>query len=516
MDKNFILYFIILAIYIGIMVFIAYYSRKKSNTLNSFYLADRGIGPWMTAFAYGTTYFSSVIIIGYAGKLGVLFGLGAVWIGVGNAILGTLLPWLFLAKPTKYYTEKYQIKTMPQFFEKRYNDKNIKLVTGLIVALLLIPYSASVYQGLGALFAAVFSLGGKSADNVFIICVLVLAGITALYVFFGGYFATALSDFVQGFIMLFGIICFVAVVYNNQYIDGIGNAFTRLSALDKSFFPSSGKSVFMLICLILLTSIGPWGLPQTIHKFYAVKDNNSIKRGTIISTGFCAVIGISAYLAGATSILFGDAINYSSLVATGSFDDIMPAMMTTVLPPILIGVMIILVLSASMSTLASLSLSSSGAITIDIYQGYIRKDAPDKKVNLITRVVSVIMIMLSALIAIFKPIGIVELMSISWGTLAGCLLGPYVLGLRFRKMNKYGAWASVIGTIIITATFVGLGFAPKFENSIVFGIKNSPVIGVICMTYSVIITPIVSLITNKLYKLEIPEKENYKDFVFNK
>lgn len=511
MNKNYILYFIVLAIYIGVMVFIAYISRKKSETLNSFYLADRGMGPWMSAFAYGTTYFSSVIIIGYAGKLGVLFGLGSIWIGVGNALLGTLLPWLFLAKPTKYYTEKFKIQTMPQFFEGRYKDKKIKFATGLVVALFLIPYSASVYQGLGALFAAVFSLGGSNVETAFTICVIILACVTALYVFFGGYFATALSDFVQGFIMLFGIICFVVFVFNNQYVQGIGDAFTRLTALNKSFIPSSGKSIFVLICLVLLTSVGPWGLPQTIHKFYAIRDNNSIKRGTIISTAFCAIIGICAYLAGTTSILFGDVINYSGLVGAGAYDDIIPAIMTTVLPPAFIAIMIVLVLSASMSTLASLSLSGSGAIIIDIYKGYIKKDAPDKKVNIFTRITSVFLIMLSAIIAIFKPIGIVELMSISWGTLAGCFLGPYVLGLYFKQMNKYGAWASVIGTIVITFTLVIIGFFPGFEKSVVFGIKNSPVIGVICMAYSVIITPTVSLITNKVLKLKVDEQENFKD-----
>lgn len=516
MNNSYILYFIVLAIYIGIMVLIAYISRKKSNTLNSFYLADRGVGPWMTAFAYGTTYFSSVIIIGYAGKLGVLFGLGAVWIGIGNALLGTLLPWLILAKPTKYYTEKFKIQTMPQFFEKRYKDKKIKLVAGIIVALFLIPYSASVYQGLGALFAAVFSLGGKSVDIVFTICVIILALITSLYVFFGGYFATALSDFIQGFIMLFGIIVFVVFVFNNQYINGIGNAFTRLAALDKSFIPSNGKTIFVLVCLVLLTSIGPWGLPQTIHKFYTIKDKNSIKRGTIISTAFCAIIGICAYLAGSTSILFGDAINYSGLVGSGQFDNIIPGMMTTLLPPIFIAVMIVLVLSASMSTLASLSLSGSGAIMIDIYKGYVKKDAPDTKVNIYTRVTSVFLIALSAIIAIFKPIGIVELMSFSWGTLAGCFLGPYVLGLYFKQINKYGAWASIIGTLVITFTLVILGFVPGLKNSVFLGINNSPVIGVICMAYSVIITPVVSIITNKLLKLKIDEQENFKEFVKEK
>lgn len=513
MTGNYILYFSLLAVYIAIMVVIAYISRKKSNTLNSFYLADRGMGPWMTAFAYGTTYFSSVIIIGYAGKLGVAFGLAAVWIGIGNAIIGTFLPWKILAKPTKIYTERFKIKTMPAFFEKRYKDKNIKLVTGLIVAIFLIPYSASVYQGLGALFAAIFSLGGDSVNTVFIICVIILAFITALYVFFGGYFATALSDFVQGFIMLFGIICFVFCVFNNQYISSMGDAFTRLTALDKSFFPSGAKTIFTLVCLVLLTSVGPWGLPQTIHKFYAIKDDKSIKRGTLVSTAFCAIIGIGAYLSGTTSILFGDAIGYSTLVSSGSYDLIIPAIITTVLPPVLIGVMIILVLSASMSTLASLSLSGSGALCIDIYKGYIKKNAPDSEVNIYTRIASVFLITLSAIIAIFKPAGIVELMSFSWGTLAGCFLGPYVLGLYNKKINKYGAWASIIGTLVITAVLGLLGFVEGAETSLVLGIKNSPVIGVICMAYSLISTYVVSIVTNKIFKLKPDEQIDFKESI---
>ncbi|HOO22147.1 MAG TPA: hypothetical protein PKY53_00490 [Clostridia bacterium] len=505
MNKNYILYFIILAIYFGIMVTIAIISRKKSSSLNSFFLADRGIGPWMSAFAYGTTYFSSVIIIGYAGKLGVLYGMGAVWIGVGNAIIGTLLAWIILAKRTKVYTSEHSIKTMPQYFEKRYKDKNIKFAAGLVVALFLIPYSASVYQGLGALFASVFSLGGESVETIFIICVLVLAFVTALYVFFGGYFATALSDFIQGFIMLFGILCFVIFVFNNQYIHGIGEAYTRLVALDKSLVPSGGKSIFVLICLVLLTSIGPWGLPQTVHKFYAIKSENTILRGTIISTVFCGIIGTCAYLAGTTSVLFGDVINYNGLVAAKAFDEIIPAIMTTVLPPAFIALMIVLVLSASMSTLASLSLSGAGAIMIDLYQGYINKNAPEKKVNILTRLSSFALIILSALIAIFKPIGIIELMSLSWGTLAGCFLGPYVLGLYFKRMNKYGAWASIIGTLVITVVLAALGFVPGLEKTVVFGINNSPVIGVICMAYSVIITPVVSLIAEKITAKKKPE-----------
>ena len=468
------------------MVAIAYVCRKKSSSLNSFYLAGRGIGPWMSAFAYGTTYFSSVVLIGYAGKLGAIFGLGVIWIGIGNAFIGTYLPWKILAKRTKLMTTAMKAKTMPEFFESRYKNSKIKLFTALIIGIFLIPYTASVYQGIGHLFSAVFGVDASSQETVFVLCVVALAGITALYVFFGGYFATALSDFIQGIIMLVGIILMVVLVYN--HVGGFSDAFSRLEVASKGFIPT-GANAFDLFCLVILTSLGTWALPQIIHKFYAIKDNKSVKRGTIVSVIFCATVGICAYTAGASSMLFGDQIGFSDKVASGNFDSIMPAIFTTALHPVVIGIMIIMVLSASMSTLASLSLSCSSAVTIDVYAGYINKNIEEKKLNKTTRFASVFFIALSAIIAIFKPAGIVELMGFSWGTLAGCFIGPYVCGLFMKKANIYGTWASIIATLLITLVLI---FMPGF------GMVKSPLIGVICMFTSLIITPVVSLLTAKI------------------
>lgn len=485
MPLEYYVYFGFLIAYALGMMAIAYFCRKKSSNLSNFYLAGKGIGPWMTAFAYGTTYFSSVILIGYAGKLGALFGLAVVWIGIGNAVIGTYLPWKILAKRTKLMTSSMQAKTMPEFFESRYKNPHIKLVTAIIIGIFLIPYTASVYQGLGHLFAAVFGIDAATQETVFIICVLALAAITALYVFFGGYFATALSDFVQGIIMLVGIVIMVVLVYN--HVGGFADAFTRLEEASKGFIPSNA-SAFDLFTLVILTSLGTWGLPQIIHKFYAIKDGASVKRGTAVSVLFCGVVGVCAYMAGASGMLYGNEIGFSDKVASGNFDSIMPAIFTTALPPVVIGLMIIMVLSASMSTLASLGLSCSSAVTIDIYAGYIKKDINEKKLNMTTRFASIFFIALSAIIAIFKPAGIVELMGFSWGTLAGCFIGPYLYGLFFKKSNIYGAWASIIATLLITAVLI---FVPGF------GMAKSPLIGVICMFTSLIITPIVSMITAK-------------------
>ncbi len=485
MPQEYVIYFAFLAVYVLTMVLIAYVCRKKSNSLNGFYLAGKGIGPWMSAFAYGTTYFSSVVLIGYAGKLGAIFGLGVLWIGIGNAFIGTYLPWKILAKRTKLMTKAMQAKTMPEFFESRYKNKNVKLVTAIIIGVFLIPYTSSVYQGLGHLFAAVFGINAITQETVFIICVLALAGITALYVFFGGYFATALSDFIQGIIMLVGIVTMIILVYN--HVGGFSDAVTRLQELGKGILPSTG--VIDLISLVLLTSLGTWALPQIIHKFYAIKDDSSIKRGTIVSVIFCATVGICAYGAGATGMLFGEEIDFAGKIQSANFDSIMPAIFTTALPPVVIGLMIIMVLSASMSTLASLSLSCSSAITIDVYAGYINKNIEEKKLNLLTRFASIFFIALSAVIAIFKPAGIVELMGLSWGTLAGCFIGPYLYGLFMKKSNIYGTWASIISTLLITLVLV---FVPGF------GLAKSPLIGAICMLFSLVITPIVSVLTKNI------------------
>ncbi len=485
MPSEYFIYFGFILLYALCMMAIAYFCRKRSTSLDNFYLAGKGIGPWMTAFAYGTTYFSSVVLIGYAGKLGASFGLGVLWIGIGNAFIGTYLSWKILAKRTKLMTSAMKAKTMPEFFEGRYKNPKVKLVTAIIIGVFLIPYSASVYQGLGHLFAAVFGIDTASQETIFIICVLALASITALYVFFGGYFATALSDFIQGIIMLVGVVVMVVLVYN--HVGGFSSAFTRLEEASLNFIPK-GTSAFDIFCLVILTSLGTWALPQIIHKFYAIKDDSAVKRGTVVSVIFCTVVGICAYAAGASSSLFGEEIGFADKVADGNFDSIMPAIFTTALPPVVIGLMIIMVLSASMSTLASLSLSCSSAVTIDIYAGYIKKDIEDKKLNMITRFASIFFIALSAVIAIFKPAGIVELMGFSWGTLAGCFIGPYLYGLFMKKSNIYGTWASIIATLLITAVLI---FVPGF------GINKSPLIGVICMFTSLIITPIVSLVTAK-------------------
>lgn len=483
---------IILLVYICMMVAVALFCRKKSGTLNDFLLSGRGLGGWMSAFAYGTTYFSSVIFVGYAGKFGWTMGLGVLWIGIGNALIGSLLAWKLLAKRTRLMTHKLGARTMPEFFEKRYNSKGLKLLSAIIIFTFLIPYSASVYQGLGYLFEKVFGI-----DMIW--CILIMASLTALYLFFGGYFATALSDFIQGIIMIVGVVVMVVLVLNAPEVSW-GEGFKGFGDVGLGFIPT-GKGgwdspLFNLIILVLLTSFGVWGLPQSVHKFYAIKNNKSIKKAMVVSTIFCGVIGIGAYFVGATGRLF------LSEIPNGNFDLIVPYLLEKVLPSAVLGLIVVLVLSASMSTLASLSLSGASSVAVDAYKGFINPKADDKKVNLLMRLLCLFFVIISVLLAVFQVEAIVTLMSLSWGVLAGCFLGPYVLGLYSKKITKVASYTSMISCLVITFSLIFIfgAISPAkglsgFSAILKGGMARAPFIGVICMAFSIIITYVVSLFT---------------------
>ncbi len=500
--------YVILALYAISMVGIAIYTKNRSKSVDDFlHAGKKGLNGWMSAFAYGTTYFSAVIFVGYAGKFGAGFGLASVWIGIANAIIGSLIAWLVLAKRTKNMTTRLDSKTMPDFFEKRYGDKNLKLISAIIVFVFLIPYSASVYSGLSSIFEFVFGIEGW-------IVMLVLAALTAVYLFFGGYFATALSDFIQGIIMLIGVVLMVFCFMNHEnvswdiseLVNDVNKSWFTFESTNKGFFGST----MTLLSLIFLTSFGVWALPQTVHKYYAIRDKRAIKQGTIVSTVFALIIGFGAYFVGALYKLYQPDIEaflvgkgLSSLVT--NTDIYIPVMLKLVIPTALIGIIAVLILSASMSTLSSVSLASASVVAVDLYKGRINKEASDKRTNVVMKVLCLVFILISVVLAILnEEIGIAAIaymMGLSWGTLAGCFIGPFVLGVTWKRTTKSAAWSSIIGSLVLTVALIFiLGYAHPscngaFASALKAGVSCSPMIGSICMIFSVIITVVVSLLT---------------------
>ncbi len=478
--------YLVLVLYLAGLAAIAYFTRRRSRTVNDFLLAGSGMSGLMTAFAYGTTYFSAVIFIGYAGENGYAFGLASLWIGIGNAVLGSWLAWAVLAKRTRRLTHHTGARTMPELFEKRYGSSHIKLVCSLLIFVFLVPYAASVYQGLGYLFELVFHIP-------FWAVVLIMAAVCALYLFFGGYFATVVSDFFQGIIMLVGVVVMVGFVVNYETVGGLTEGLQKLLADGLGFFPAAAKDGqafgYTLLMLVLLTSFGVWGLPQIVHKFHTVKSERAVKEAAWVSSGFALIIGVGAYFVGCLARYIVDAGSY---VSSGTADRIIPNVLVEAIPAGLLGLIAVLVLSASMSTLSGLTLASSSAVAVDLYKGYIVKNASDRQVNRLMRLLCLVFIAVSVVIAILQPAGIVELMSLSWGTLAGCFLAPYVYGLYCRRTTKAGAYAGIAAGLVVTAVLYVLSLTLPSEAA---SWLTPPAIGVYAMGGGCVCVPVVSAFT---------------------
>ena len=455
-------------IFLLVMVGVGFYSRKQASSVDGFVLGGRSVGPWLTAFAYGTSYFSAVVFVGYAGQFGWKYGLSSTWIGIGNALIGSLLAWLVLGRRTKLMTQHIESRTMPDFFGTRYDSQSLRVIASIISFVFLIPYTAGVYKGISTLFEMGFGIPYEY-------CVIIMAILTAVYVILGGYKATAMNDFIQGIIMLFGIVAVIIAVINVQ--GGLTAAVGKLAAMPADGAPDVnggfaswfGPDPWNLLGVVILTSLGTWGLPQMVGKFYSITDESAIRRGTVISTVFALIVAGGCYFLGGFGRLFG----MPPMLPNGklAFDSIVPSMLVT-LPDVLIALVVLLVLSASMSTLASLVLTSSSTMTLDlIYRdkkslpGEVQEGAIDDEVSerierrkvVVMRVLIVFFIVISLMIALNPPTFIAQLMGISWGALAGAFLAPFMLGLYWRGVTTASVWACFVWGVGLTVVNMLLG-----------------------------------------------------------
>ena len=498
--------------FFGLMIGVGLACRKHATNVDGFVLGGRSVGPWLTAFAFGTSYFSAVIFVGYAGQFGWNFGLSSTWIGLGNAFIGSLLAWSVLGRRTRVMTQHLGSKTMPDFFEKRYDSKKLKVIASFIVFVFLIPYTASLYNGLSSLFNNVFAIP-------YWVVVVVMAVLTGVYVIFGGYMATAINDFIQGIIMLAGIITVVvAVLSNNGGFTAAVEALNQSEQAGYAYTSMFGPNPLFLLFVVLLTSLGTWGLPQMVGKFYSIKDEDSIKKGTIISTIFAIVVAGGCYfLGGFGKLYFADMQKAGFITENGVlFDKVVPTMLQD-LAPVVVALIIVLVLAASMSTLSSLVLTSSSTLTLDVVKPAIEKKTQmsEKRSVLVMRLFIVFFIAISAVIAILKDslwagsVFIAQMMGVSWGALAGAFLAPFLYGLYCKKTTKAAVAVSFIfGTgleilqLCISVGWLSVKGIPLLE----FVFTNSLYSGVFAMLGGLVLVPIVSAFTQKTLPYGIEEK----------
>ena len=476
-----------LLVFFAVMVGIGLYCRKHATDVSGFVLGGRSVGPWLTAFAYGTSYFSAVVFVGYAGQFGWKYGIAATWAGIGNAILGSLLAWVVLGRRTRIMTQHLDSATMPEFFGKRFGSRSLKVAASVIIFIFLIPYTASLYNGLSRLF-------GMAFDIDYSVCVVVMAVLTGVYVIAGGYMATAINDFIQGIIMIFGIVAVIAAVLNSQggflaALEGLAQVSDpEVSAAPGVFASFFGPDPLNLLGVVVLTSLGTWGLPQMVQKFYAIKSEKAIDTGTVISTLFAVIVAGGCYFLGGFGRLFSGQID----IAANGYDSVIPTMLSG-LPDVLLAVVVVLVLSASMSTLSSLVLTSSSTLTLDLLKDHVWKDMDQKRQVFVMRCLIVVFIAISVVLAIIQYRSnvtfIAQLMGVSWGALAGAFLAPFLYGLYWKKATRAACWTSFLfSTAVMTANIF-------FQSSFPAPLRSPINAGAFCMLAGLVLVPVVSLLT---------------------
>ncbi|MDD3877785.1 MAG: hypothetical protein PHT69_14285 [Bacteroidales bacterium] len=465
----------VLALYALMILVIGLLGLRKTKNSKDFLLGGGNVGPWMSAFSYGTAYFSAVLFIGFAGKIGWGFGYSGLWVAILNAIAGVFLVWIILGWKIKEAAVSLNISTMSEYLEKRYDSTAFKLLASIVIFIFLIPYSAAVFMGISYLFEIFL--------NIDFLWILIAMGIfTASYIVLGGYKSMAIIDVAFGVIMTFSVI--MMFYFDVRAGGGLSNITEKLETINPKLISIVGPPGWWpLFALVFLTSVAPFAMPQLVQKFMAIRDKKSVKTGAIASTIFAVLIGGVAYFLGSTTRVFISPENATSIFTEGkpNFDLLMPALLNIIIPSSLSVVILLLILSASMSTLASLVLISSSSFTKDFWAGFINKNISDKNLTMMMRLMSAFFVLLAVLFAAIKLDVIVEILGISWGALGSFFLGPFVWGLLSKKVNKIGAFVSGIGGLVICLFLYFYGLP-------------SPEAGTIGMISSLVLNPIVSLI----------------------
>ncbi len=452
---------------------------RKTRSFSDFFLGGGNVGPWMTAFTYGTAYFSAVLFVGFAGKIGWGFGYSGLWIAVGNTLVGVLGVWWLLGRRIKKMSVEYGVHTMAEFFDKRYDSPFLKLFCSICIFVFFIPYTAAVFMGLSYLFRSTFGID-------YVLALVLMGGFTAIYIVLGGYRSMTIIDVIFGIIMLIGVSVLLGSIINSG--GGLANITNGIAAIDPRLTEIVGPPGWWpLVSLIFLTSVAPMAMPQLIQKFYAIKDDRSIRIGMIASTCFALIVTSIGYFSGATTRFFLTPETTPMAFDNGKplFDALMPELLTNIVPDALSVVMLLLILSASMSTLAALVLISSSTLSKDFYAGFVNKGVSDKHLTLLMRFCSAIVVLLAVVLAYFRPSTIVSILGISWGAIGSAFLGPFLWGLFSRRMTRAGAISSAILGLGVCLTLYATG-------------TPSPQAGTLGMIVSLVVNPAVSMMMPRL------------------
>ena len=480
-----------IAVYVVFILAVGILNSRKSKSITEFTVGGRNAGAWLSAFSYGTAYFSAVMFIGYAGGTGWKYGIWGILPGIGNAVFGALLAWLVLANRTREVTRRLEIKSMPQLFEKRFGSQAMKTFCTAVIFIFLVPYSASVYKGLTSVCSVLLGVNEQ-------VCMIVIAVAATVIVILGGYGATLKADIVQGAVMLVGVILLIIAVMRSDIVGGFSEGMKAITQKTQDLGLTASSHIG-LWATVLMTSFGTWGLPQMVHKYYGIKDQREVKRGTVISTIFCFVVAGGGYFIGSLARLFFSDLSDIPGTGAGKTDYLVPNMLKmSEISDVLIGIILVLLIAASVSTLASVTITASSTLTMDFIKAKLAKSMDEVKTAWATRAMCIVFIVMSYFIANSNT-PILDMMSYSWGIISGSFLAPYMISLYWKKLNKAGAWAGMLGGFFTALPPVICKlFLPEVSLPLFGAIKDmGPHFACVAMIISIVLCFAVSILTKK-------------------
>ncbi len=438
MSKTAIHVVVLVAYTVGLIA-VGLFTSRRMRTSEDFYLGGRKIGPWVTSLSYVAAYFSSVVIVG-GGGFAYRYGMGTLWIGAINVLVGCTLVWIVLGRRLRRSSERLGTMTIPGFLAERFQTNAARVFTAVVIALFLIIYNVSIIQGMGRMFEVLMGIPYAAG-------VLLSGAIIILYVSFGGYLAVVWTGFFQAWVMGVGLILLTVAAL--KAVGGLSAANLALAAIDPGLVSTPGLWGWAgLISFALIVSYGVWGMPQLVVRFVSIKSADVLRIGTLIVTigGSMAVL---PYLDGAIArVLHPNLVNSDLAI---------PTLTKAVLSPWGSAVFLAGVIAAGMSTFASILIITSSAVVQDIVVKGLGRRLADRKIVRLSRIVSAIVGVVSLGIAIRPPALILVLTAFSFAVIAATSLWPLLFGLYWRRATRIGVLASSVGGFTTALLWMAIG-----------------------------------------------------------
>lgn len=481
---------IALGLYILILFMIGIFASRKVKSMSDFYVGGKNIGYWAVAFSARATGESGWLLIGLTG-MGAISGLSAYWVVLGE-VLGVGISWWFMAKKFKRKTDEYQAITIPDYLESHFGSKTktLRILASTILSVFVIIYVSSQIDVTGKAFESMMGINYYVGAIVGFLIVLT-------YIFIGGFVAAVWSDLFQGLLMFFGLILLPVVVFFSMGgSSGIVESLHEIDPLLTNVWGTSENGLlnFCTMMGFALIGIGFLGSPQVYVRFMSIKNEMEIDKGKWVAIIFTLLTDAAAVTIGILArIIFTENGQDPELILGNAGENVLSMLTTQFLPNILVAIYVAVVLSAIMSTIDSLLVIASSAITRDFYQKIFNPAIKDSELTKMSRWVTLLMAIIALALAIVIAMNAPErtvfwMVIFGWSGIAACFCPVIILALFWKNYTEKGAIASMISGFISVPIFkfvvikmehVGPYFekidvlGPSFLIAIVFGVVFS-------------------------------------------